>query len=573
MRLKISIGTKIFGLCIFLLGITVALAIFSTWASSGIVRDLKFQSRLDVPLQSAMGHLDEHALLRRLAFEQWRAALENPTTTGVDAQASEISYNKYDAQLRTDFVTAEKIIATSGEAQAHSQIVRIRGLFLSTQANKDLISSVQRRILALLPQKNRGAIAELSVVLERLNEGTQKSREDLSALIGDLSEQAALDADRNQRSLLTVMALVTTFAILTGLLFAFLMTKRMVQPVRSLMNGMKLIEGGDLSARVSVESRDEIGSLTNSFNLLADELRSKELMKETFGKYMDPKILENVILNPNTAETSGGRRQMTVGFGDLVGFTTISEMLTPTALVKVLNRHFELTAKAIHEHQGVVDKFIGDAVMAFWGPPFSSSTMHALLSCESALMQIAAMKELNTDVPEITGLRKTAPRLDLRIGLATGEILVGNLGSEKTKSYTVIGDTVNLASRLEGLNRIYGTAILVNDELRQQAGVAIETRELDWVAVKGKSERTTVYELLGLSGAVPAQILALRDVYEKALAAYRSRDWDTAEAAFTSGLKEVQNDSASLFLLSRIRAFRAAPPPENWAGVLQANEK
>jgi adenylate cyclase len=238
-----------------------------------------------------------------------------------------------------------------------------------------------------------------------------------------------------------------------------------------------------------------------------------------------------------------------------------------------LNRHFGLMADAIHGHQGVVDKFIGDAVMAFWGPPFTQTTDHATLACRAALAQLKALESFRTELPELTGLRKNLPNIDLRIGLASGGVVVGNIGAENARSYTVIGDTVNLASRLEGVNRLYGTRILLNDETRRLAGSAIETREIDWIAVKGKSEPAIVYELLGLAGETPAQLLELRDRYENGLAAYRRLDWDTAETELKGALDMNPADGPSRLLLTRVREMEAQPPDAGWDGVCRLLEK
>ena len=296
-------------------------------------------------------------------------------------------------------------------------------------------------------------------------------------------------------------------------------------------------------------------------------------MKETFGKYIDPRIVESVILNPSSAETQGGRRVMTVSFCDLVGFTEIGESLTPTALVRLLNRHFMLMAEAIHEHQGVLDKFIGDAVMSFWGPPFTTSGDHALLACQTALEQIQRMQALREETAEITGLRKNTPYVDLRVGLASGEMVVGNIGADTARSYTVIGDTVNVASRLESVNRIYGTKVLMNRETCQLAGSAIETREIDWVAVKGKTEPVAAHELLGMAGEVEKSAMELRERYETGLSAYRRFDWAGAEQALHGALQIDPQDRPAQVLLKRVETFRAAPPTDGWDGVWRLAEK
>jgi adenylate cyclase len=198
---------------------------------------------------------------------------------------------------------------------------------------------------------------------------------------------------------------------------------------------------------------------------------------------------------------------MTILFADLVGFTGLSERLTGSLMVTLLNRHFGLQALAIQEHQGVVDKFIGDSVMAFWGPPFTRAEDHALLACRAAWGQLAALDVLRRELPELTGLRKDAPAIDLGIGVCTGEVIVGNIGSENIRSYTVIGDTVNLAARIERANRTYGTKILLSETTAQTLSPHFETREIDTIAVKGKTESTRVFELLGPTAKVSADSL------------------------------------------------------------------
>jgi adenylate cyclase len=347
----------------------------------------------------------------------------------------------------------------------------------------------------------------------------------------------------------------------------------MVQPVEILMSGVRSVEQGDLTIQIPINSSDEIGLLTGSFNKLVNDLRSKEQLKETFGKYIDPRIVEKVILNPGAAETEGGKRVMTISFCDLVGFTGISENLSPAGLVRLLNRHFELVADAIHAYQGVLDKFIGDAAMAFWGPPFSASGDHATQACRAALAQIRVLETLRLELPELTGLRKNIPILDLRIGVASGDVVVGNIGADKTRTYTVIGDTVNLASRLESVNRIYGTRILISAETRHLAAEAIEVREIDWIAVKGKTEPATAFELLGPLGEVKQERLEARDRYEEGLAAYRKFEWAPAEKALRGVLEIAPADGPAQLLLTRIAELRAAPPTREWDGVWHLTEK
>jgi len=296
-------------------------------------------------------------------------------------------------------------------------------------------------------------------------------------------------------------------------------------------------------------------------------------MKQTFGKYIDPRILEHLLAQPGAETVAGGRRYMTVLFADLVGFTSLSERLTPLLMVTLLNRHFELQALAVQEHHGVVDKFVGDSVMAFWGPPFVKPEEHPVLACRAAQAQLTALDTLRRELPDITGLRRDLPAIDLCIGVCTGEVVVGNIGSDNTRSYTVIGDTVNLTARLERANRVYGTQILVGETTAQAIGSQFEIREIDTISVKGKTETTRIFELMSAAGQLSEELASLRERYQQAWRRYLAQEWDLAEATFRECLQIRPNDGPSRVFLERIQAFRRNPPAKDWNGVWQLIEK
>src|SRR5204863_2867456 len=181
---------------------------------------------------------------------------------------------------------------------------------------------------------------------------------------------------------------------------------------------------------------------------------------------------------------------------------------------------------------GVVDKFIGDSVMAFWGQPFVKPEDHAVLACRAAQAQLAALDTLRRELANITGLRRDAPVIDLGIGICTGEVVVGNIGSENTRSYTVIGDTANLAARLETANRVYGTHVLVADSTAQAVGSHFEMREIDTIFVKGKIETTRVFDLKSAAGQLSPELARLRERYSAGRRSYLAQDWDAAESTF-----------------------------------------
>jgi len=323
---------------------------------------------------------------------------------------------------------------------------------------------------------------------------------------------------------------------------------------------------------VRLSSADEIAQLGEAFNRMVRELRQKEAIKEMFGKYVDPRVVQNLLERRGFAQ-GGERRVMTVFFSDLQGFTGFAERMTPAAVVKLLNEYFGMMAEAIRAEHGVIDKYIGDSVMAFWGPPFCDEREHARLACFAALEQQARVAKFQAMLPELTGLRKDVPVIRARMGLATGEVTVGSIGSEDARSYTVVGDTANLASRLEGANKAYGSSIMITEETRNLAGDAIEVRELDRVRVMGKTEAVRVFELLARKGALAPAVAALRDAFEAALKLYREQKWDEAQRAFERCLALQPADGPSKVFLERIARLRDKPPGTGWDGAWTLDTK
>jgi adenylate cyclase len=254
------------------------------------------------------------------------------------------------------------------------------------------------------------------------------------------------------------------------------------------------------------------------------------------------------------------RQVATVFFSDIKGFTELSELLTAGTMVKFLNAYFTEMSTTIHQRHGIVDKYIGDGVMAFWTSPFSSGESHAADACLAALAQQEALRRLRENLSDLLGLRRNLPNIEVRMGLATGDMVVGTVGSPTARSFTVIGDTVNLASRLEGGNKAYGTRILVDEATYRLAREVVELREVDSLVVVGKTEPVRIYEVMAPIGGLSEAQVKLCEAFAEGLAAYRVRDWDAADAAFARGLELVPEDGPCAAFHARIATLRRARP-------------
>ena len=574
MPFRQTIAAKIFGLAIILLLLTIALAGFLLYEVTRTKQDLTIVANFDVPLTQSLARLHEFGLRRRLAFERWFGALNAAEPNGEIVAEATDNYALFTRKLTDEFSTARRIIeAYPKNAPGSHTLTEVETLLDQIQPAYKTINNRQREVLDMqLAGQHEKANEQLNL-LNDLQGTVQNQRESVNSKMAAWSDSAAKATEQRERRVFWLTIAATTSTVLLGLAVAALITNRLSRPVRSLASAMRDVQGGNLNIELPVSSTDEVGRLTDSFNFFVKELRSKQRLKQTFGKYIDPRILEHVLAQPDAEAVAGGRREMTVLFADLVGFTGLSERLTPLLMVTLLNRHFGLQALAVQEHHGVVDKFIGDSVMAFWGPPFVKPEEHAVLACRAAQAQLAALDTLRRELPDITGLRRDAPVIDLGIGICTGEVVVGNIGSENTRSYTVIGDTANLAARLETANRVYGTHILVAESTAQAVGSQFEMREIDTIFVKGKIETTRVFELMSAAGQLPEELVRLRERYDAARRSYLAQDWDTAEATFRECLQIRPNDGPSRVFLERFQALRLHPPGKNWNGVWQLVEK
>ncbi|UCE17108.1 MAG: adenylate/guanylate cyclase domain-containing protein [Gemmatimonadota bacterium] len=289
----------------------------------------------------------------------------------------------------------------------------------------------------------------------------------------------------------------------------------------------------------------------------ATEGKQRKFIKSAFKYYLSPAVIDKLLKNPESLKLGGEKKEMTVLFSDIAGFTTISEQLDPEQLAQLLNEYLSRMTDVILSYGGTVDKYEGDAIMAFWGAPLPQ-TDHALRACLAALECRSALEDVCEEFQ-----RKGWPRLQARIGMNTGDMIVGNMGSRERFDYTVIGDEVNLGSRLEGANKEYGTWIMISESTCKCVQDEVEARELDLIRVKGKESPVRVYELLARKGQLPEENVDCVHMFAKGLALYRERKWDKALEIF----EEIQDDPPSAVFRSRCVEFLNAPPSEDWDGV------
>jgi adenylate cyclase len=352
--------------------------------------------------------------------------------------------------------------------------------------------------------------------------------------------------DRNSRLLLIGLGVLTLVIGVTATLAAH----RLVgQPLLRITGQLRYVESFELERIAPVPSLlRELDDFSKALIQMARGLAS-------FRKYIPADLVRTLVAQGIEAKPGGARQTLTVMFTDLAGFTSLSERLME-GIVPVLSRYLEETSSAVVAHRGTIDKFIGDAVMAFWGAPMANSE-HAADACTAALTAVRRLAASGS------GLR-------MRVGINTGTVLVGNIGSSDRLSYTAIGDPVNVASRLEAVNKRYGTQILIGESTREAAGDAVVVRRLDRISVYGRAGGTVIYELLGLVGeSKPGWV----QPYESGLAAYEERRWSEAIPLFEEALALRGDDRPSEIMIARCRDLLASPPAADWQPVVALESK
>ena len=290
------------------------------------------------------------------------------------------------------------------------------------------------------------------------------------------------------------------------------------------------------------------------WSYLSEQTRRKEITR-AFSLYVTPQVVDYLIAHPERINLGGERREVTLLFTDLAGFTTFSESLSPERVTYVLNRHFTDMTDVVLEYEGTLVQFIGDAIMAFWGAPLDDDDQ-AYHAVAAAIAMQKRMIVIRADLA-----KEGLPQIRMRIGVHSGSAVVGNLGSAKRFGYTAVGDDVNTAARLEGINKLYGTGIMVSGDTARQIEGRIALRPIDRVIVKGKSQAVEVF--------TPCDDPAVVELTVQAMRLYRNREWDAAESQLRELLAISPEDGIAKLYLERIAAFRNSPPPAEWDGAME----
>ncbi|RLB75266.1 MAG: adenylate/guanylate cyclase domain-containing protein [Deltaproteobacteria bacterium] len=388
------------------------------------------------------------------------------------------------------------------------------------------------------------------------------------------------DANNIKKQVAYTLVITLAFAIVLILLFV----KKVTDPIDNVVDTMKdIITSNDLSKRVKVEYDDEIGYLATWFNRMIEDLEtaynqikeyayksvlaknSEERIRHIFQKYVPAEIIDEVLRTKGEQLLVGKKQVATILFSDIRSFTTISEKLSAEELVKSLNTYFNIMVNVIIEHKGTIDKFIGDAIMAIFGAPVK----HEDDPLEAVLTGLNMIKNLHSFNKKQIALNR--PPFKIGVGINTGEVVVGNIGSTQKLDYTCIGDAVNLASRLEGLTKMYGIPIIISQFTYEETKTQIDARELDSVRVKGKLKPVNIYQPLDKD--INSEEKEAYLLFNEGINLYRNREFQKALNIFKKTYSLLKNDVPSSLYIDRCNELIKNPPGENWDGVYIAKTK
>ncbi len=355
--------------------------------------------------------------------------------------------------------------------------------------------------------------------------------------------------------------------LLVAIGFSFILSKGITAPVKKLAMAARFIGLGQLDTKVNIRTGDELEQLGNAFNDMAKGLKERDFIKRTFERYVSHTVAEEIIKNPDMVRLGGQKQTLTIFFTDIGNFTNLSEILSPEETVNHLNYYFQGMCVAILEHNGTICEFQGDSILAFWGAPIAQED-HALLACRAALRCRDFLRGL-----EEKWVAEGLPPRTYRFGINTGEVVVGNIGSPSRFKYSAVGDDVNLASRLEGANKYYGTQLLISEETYSLTKDVLVARNIDIIRVVGNSKPIKIFELVAEKGQINERKSRQLEHFRAGVYAYRARQWEEAISCFKQALHLAPEDRPTKVYVQRCQDYQQIAPAQDWDGVYNLTAK
>jgi adenylate cyclase len=577
--ISIPISLKIFGIAASLLGLLLLVAYSSQQRLRRLQQEVFDLSEYIIPITNQVDEVDTQALEQEVHVARIFKLYEIEPIPIAQIQAEQEKFEQRGAivaeRLATAITLAEQVSLNALTPADRQQLAQIQPQLVQIETEYQQFYNQAGDILDRLAQGERGNnIYALELALEAQEDHLNLAMASIASQLGIYTIDLTKLSQLHQQQVLRDSVVISLGAVLLGTVYASAVTFGIVYPLRHLATQVKALQAGETIEPLAVRSQDEVGRLNHSFNHMLQELAQKEKLKQVFGRYVDPRVVaqyDQYEATDAAVTTTGEKQIVTVLMSDVEGFATIAQNLPPERLVHIINLYLKLLSPAITEHQGFLE-FVDTVMKGFWSPPFVAATDHGRLACEAALQQVAKLDMLKQLLGQEIGGQEAEiwsdlSAIDLHIGLATGPLILANMGPEWATVYTVLGDTVNTAARLKGVAKQFGVHILLLEETQQQVQNTMTTRELGLVRVVGKDDKLRIFELLGRQGELTATQLEWQATFAQGLAAYRQQNWDLAEAKFAACLVQNSQDKTTQRYHQSCGELRGQILDSDWDGT------
>lgn len=575
-QFRFSFRKKIMGIVASMLICLIAISGFSTYRLMQIYDEIVDVAEFTIPITNLVSLIRIHALEQELHLQRLSKSLKVQDIDEKYVRDEKRAFEHLGIKIDAEFQKAKQITV---DGINNAKIKADKVFFNVIAKNLLRLDEEHRRfeeksylIQELYRDGDYKTAGEFSDTLIKEEDQFNKHLDELFHQLEKKTSESTQVAKIHEEQVVWLSILVTAFSVSVGSICSLFLIRRFSRPIEDLKSKIIQIDKGNLDVSVSATTADEIGTLNKNFNDMLGELRLKRDIENTFGKYLDPRIVQNIIDGEHIVDAKGIKREMTVMFAGVSGLSDLSHSVEPGHASSFYNEFLEMLSKPISDSKGVIDKFIGTDVMGFWGEPFTNKDEHPKLALAASMSLIASYPQIKDLLARHLGRHYDDRHHQLSIGVATGELIVGNMGSKNALSFTVMGDVVNNASRLKGACKQFGVAFLCSENSRNQSGGKYKFREIDTVIAKGMDDPLLLHEMIPETLEYSQYTEQNLDLYQQALNSYRVGDFEKAQTYWLSFSKVIPGDMAVKVMLDRLPEL-CAKKSSVWSGVWKLSAK
>lgn len=577
---KIKISYKILSIAISLLLLMGLVAYNSQYRISHIVDDVEELEHFIIPITNFVDQFSINALEQEVHLERILKLYEYEDLDYKLIKKEKLLFEQKSQQVDLD-VHKAVLIAREALDSTKTDLEQIENMepFLEKieKEHQDFHDNGMELFKMVDSGQSVNEIHQMELKVEEEEDHLNREIEVVLQKLGAFMVKAATLSESHHKKVINNGIIISATAVILGLIYAFLVTVKMVKPLKYLTRRVQKLHTGEDVTPIEIRSRDEVGQLTRTFNRMITELEEKEHLKETFGKYIDPRIVERLEDGGEKLSSTGEKQIVSVLMSDIEEFSTLASSLDSDELVESINQYLDIFSQTVTGKHGFIE-FVDTEIKGFWAEPFVQANEHAMLAAESAMEQVSMFKVFHKNMSQkiknhSEEIKVALENIDLTVGIATGPLILANIGPKWSMIYTVLGDTVNTAARLRGAARQFGVSILLLHETYEFIKDKIAARELGLIKVVGKDDKLRIYELLGYKDSLAKDQEELIQEFSQGLENYRARKWDEANKHFMSCIRIKPEDKPASIYIKSIVKQKERTLPSGWDGVWTLKKK